>query len=123
MKFKPLPADTNVKAKIKKEQKEKHYVSKEEANRFIRNRKIKRISASEDTVTISLTDGRRVVVAPGAVHPYKIKRKVGDVWVCMTDREVQVMNDQIETAFKKMIKSIPHECRPCSINLTSSDVF
>jgi hypothetical protein len=120
MKYKAMPKDTNIRSKIAQEKKQVYTVTKEEANKYLKNRKLKRISTSDSAVTISLTDGRRVVVSL-AKNEYRIKRKVGSEWVCMTARELEELNYQLETSYKKMVKSIPQECKPCALSMKAED--
>jgi hypothetical protein len=91
-----------------------------EVNKFIANRRIEKLLIKDDRVIIKLTDGRSSVVAiPGESPKVKLKRDGST----MTARELEELNYQLETVLKKMKKSIPQECKPCSITMEIEDLL
>ena len=115
MNLKPL----SIKSKKRKEK--AIYVTLDSVNKYLCNRRLKKLVVTGTRVTMYLVDGRRVIVdcdtdtsAENSEGKIRVKN-TGDL--CLTERDVEEYNYHITKVIEAMKKDIPRECRSCVATL------
>jgi polynucleotide 5'-kinase involved in rRNA processing len=112
MNFKPLRDMKVNKAKIKNKV---HLVTEETLNKYLKNRRLIKFRIRDNKILISLADGRTIVAEHIDEDEWTLKLK--NKKQCMTEREIEEFNYQVEKALANTRKSVPRECRACVADL------